>query len=50
MLFEYPSKEQWKALGATFPVARVQVRLGDFQIDYDPTTAGPREVFEGLKP
>jgi len=45
MLFEYPSKEQWKVLAATFPVARVQVRLGDFELDYDPTTAGPRELF-----
>lgn len=45
MIFDYPSKEQWNCLAATFPVERVQVRVGDFQIDYDPITAGPREVF-----
>lgn len=45
MLFEYPSKEQWKELAATFPIARVQVKIGDFEIDYDPTAAGPRELF-----
>jgi Cthe_2314-like HEPN len=45
MILDYPSKEYWNRLAATFPVERVQVRLGDFQIDYDPTTAGPREVF-----
>jgi len=49
MLFEYPSKEQWNSLAATFPVQRLQVRLGDFQIDYDPATAGPRELFVNIE-
>lgn len=49
MLLEYPSKEQWNRLAATFPLQRLQVRLGDFQIDYDPTTAGPRELFVNIE-
>jgi hypothetical protein len=49
MIRKYPSKKEWKRIAGTFPVKRLHVHLNDFQRAYDPTTAGPREVFIRLE-
>lgn len=49
MIRKYPSKKDRKRIAATFPVERLQVNTNDFQRPYDPSTAGPREVFVRLE-